>query len=123
MWIVKECTLLSTCMIKCVESDDGTLISIGRNAKGNDLLWKSSEKHHIWLHLQNESSPHVVIHNNESHFEDKVLLKQAASFVKQYSKLRYEKKVKVIYCKIDNLYSTKTLGMVKLKNTPNCISI
>ena len=123
MWIVKECTLLSFCMIKCIENDDGTIVSIGRTAKGNDLLWKSSEKHHIWLHLQNESSPHVVIHNNESHFEDKVLLKQAALFVKQYSKLRNEKKVKVIYCKIDNLYPTKTLGMVKLKNTPNCISV
>lgn len=109
-------------MIKCVENDDGTLISIGRSAKGNDLLWKSSEKHHIWLHLQNESSPHVVIHNNEDDFEDKVLLKQAALFVKQYSKLRYEKKVKVIYCRIDNLSQTKIMGMVKLKRNPKCIS-
>ena len=123
MWIVKEYTLFTIHMIKCVESDDGTIVSIGRNAKGNDLLWKSSEKHHIWLHLQNESSPHVVIHNNENRFEDKVLLRQAALFVKQYSKLRNESKVNVIYCRIDNLSPTKTLGMVKLKQTPKCISI
>ena len=105
-----------------VTFSEGTQISIGRNAKQNDLLWKTADEGHVWFHLYNHSSPHVILHKDIK-FLNKSLIKEAALCVKKYSKLKSEKKVKVIYCRIDNLNSTKTIGMVKLTNDPHITTV
>lgn len=98
----------------------GVTISIGKNANGNDILWKNSQPSDTWLHLENSSSPHAVIHTNEY---NKDIIREAGVLVKQYSKCKNEKKVKVIYCPISNLIATKTKGMVQLVDTPKVITI
>ena len=110
-------------MIIQLEGCDGTIVSIGRNAKGNDTLCKTSYDHHIWLHLHDHPSPHVVIHTSYNQCINKDLIKQAASFVKKYSKLRDTKRVKVVYCRIDNILLTKTMGMVHVITPPNTVFV
>ena len=107
-------------MIRQFISESGIEISIGKNAKGNDYLCRHSDKDEYWLHLQNDPSPHAVVH---CHFEDKESLFRAAQFVKQYSKRKYDKRVNVIYCQINNLRLTKTLGLVTIINKPNVIRV
>lgn len=107
-------------MIRHFTSSSGTKISIGRNAKGNDYLCKHSEKDEYWLHLQDDPSPHAIVHN---HIEDENSLTEAAILVKYYSKLKNAKYANIIYCQIEDIKPTKTLGMVTLLKQPKIITI
>ena len=107
-------------MIRTLATSGGTTVYLGKNAQGNHYLCANSEHDTYWLHLQDHASPHAILC---THIHDKASLVEAATFVKQYSKLKNEKKVKVIYCKLENIQMTKTPGLVRTKKNPDILII
>lgn len=96
---------------------------LGRNAKDNfDLIDETYQinQNYWWFHLDDHPSGHCVVH---SELLDKSDCIYAALLVKQHSKLRDQKKVKIVYTQIKNLKKTKTLGQVIIKTNPMTITI
>ena len=106
--------------IRTFTSTNGVEISIGKNAIANDFLCKNSEPDEYWLHLQCDSSPHAIVHN---HIEDENDLLEAAQLVKKYSKLKHKNKVKVSYCQVQFIKTTKSIGQVILLTEPKCLCV
>ena len=96
---------------------------LGRNAKENfeliDEAYELNDKF-WWFHLEEYPSGHCIVHTE---LIDKTIAQFAASLVKQYSKLRNHKKVKVIYIQIKAVKKNKTIGEVVVLNKPTIISI
>ena len=74
-------------------SDEGepfwqAIISIGRNANENDMLWKQANQTDLWFHLRNHPSAHVYlsIQGNPNKRTMSCLLNECANFVRCYSK-------------------------------------
>ncbi len=91
---------------------------VGRNAKENWQLISQMEQYDIWFHLNNQSSPYVILeirNNSEPSYEE---LLEGAKLCKQYSKAKNDKSVEVIYCPISNLKKGKELGQVILNKPP-----
>ena len=107
-------------MIRTLVTSSGTTVYLGKNAQGNQYLCANSEQDTYWLHLQNHASPHAILC---THIHDKAGLIEAAAFVKQYSKLKNDRKVKVMYCKLENIQMTKTPGLVRTKKNPHILVI
>lgn len=47
--------------MRSLKSSDGLEIRIGENAKENDAICKQAGQNDIWFHLENGSSPHVIL--------------------------------------------------------------
>jgi predicted ribosome quality control (RQC) complex YloA/Tae2 family protein len=96
---------------------------LGRNAKENFVLIDEAYKlndNYWWFHLEDHPSGHCIVHTETI---DKSISQYAASLVKQYSKLKEQKKVKIIYTQIKFVKKNKTMGEVKLLNKPLTICI
>ena len=97
---------------------------LGRNAKDNfDLIDEAYQinENYWWFHLDNHPSGHCIVH---SELLDKSDYIYAALLIKQYSKLREQKKVKIVCTQIKNIKKTKTLGQVVIiNNSPMTITI
>ena len=90
---------------------DSAVIKIGRNQAENHKLVLAAHPDDVWFHLLSESSPHVLIT-----CQDKItpeLIKYCAQLVKQYSKCRDEKRVKVMWCQRKYIKTTRIPGMVE----------
>ena len=85
---------------------------LGRNAQENFDLIDEADPEDWWFHLADESSGHCII---DSSIVDKEMIIFASNLVKEYSKLKNNKKVKVIYTQVKNITKTKTIGMVIVK--------
>lgn len=96
---------------------------LGRNAKENFLLIDEAtiiNDNYWWFHLEDHPSGHCVVHTD---CMDKQIAQLAGCLVKQYSKLKDYKKVKIIYCQIKNVRKNKTMGEVTLLTKPYSITI
>ncbi len=97
-------------------------ILIGSNKKENWNLLDISYDTDIWFHLDNESSPYVILSSNLDNLKnisnlDKSTLIYCANLCKVNSKLiNSVKKVDVIYTTINNLKKGKTVGSVIIQN-------
>lgn len=100
-------------------NDNKTIIKIGNNAKENQQLLNKSSQNDLWFHLHDNPSPHAIIHGPY----DKIIINFAATMVKENSKFKNYKNIKVIYLERKNIKLTKKDGEVILKKTPNIISI
>lgn len=99
-------------MIEYIIQDENIKIFVGENAKDNwDILDKSNQND-IWLHLNNLSSPHVIINSADP---SKKTLKYAANLCKYHSKYSEVKKLKVIYTSVKNVKKSKEVGSVNVK--------
>ncbi len=99
---------------------DDVIYRLGENAKENHQLIDDADKNDWWFHLDNHPSGHVVV---DLGILNKTQIKYAATIVKEHSKLKYYKKVKVCYLQIKNLKKTKNPGEVKLLKNPEFVSI
>lgn len=90
---------------------------IGKNAKENFDIIDDSEDHHIWFHVHNQSSCHVIAKLDEelNRKDFKYVIKQGALLCKQYSKLNNQKNVDIIYTLVKNVHKTKTIGSVNVE--------
>lgn len=96
---------------------------LGRNAKENFKLIDEANyinDNYWWFHIENHPSGHCIVHTE---LMDKTIVQSATSLVKQYSKLKDQKKVKIIYTQIKWVKKNKTIGEVILLKKPMTISI
>lgn len=93
---------------------------LGRNAKENFELIDDADQEDWWFHLADEPSGHCII---DSSTVDKEMIIFASNLVKEHSKSKNNKKVKVVYTQIKNITKTKTLGQVIVKKYEGEITI
>lgn len=110
-------------MIRKYTSVSGMTISVGKNAEGNDMLYRNAMPYDIWLHLKDVSSPHAILHISDKNVADLKSIRYAAQLVKMHSKSKFRNNVNVIYCYVENLIPTNTPGMVSMIATPICINV
>lgn len=67
------------------ETEDGTVISVGKNSLQNERLTQSARGDEIWLHAKDMPGSHVIIHNEGKPASEKTLL-TAAQLAAWYSK-------------------------------------
>ena len=104
-------------------TDNEIIYKLGRNAKENfELIDDAQDANpdYWWFHLDGHPSGHCVIYYDDITNQ---MISIAANLVKQYSKLKTNKKVKIVYTQIKNIKKTKTLGQVLLHGPINTISV
>lgn len=97
---------------------DDIKFRLGKNAKENHLLIDYADKDDWWFHLDNHPSGHVIVDINDISNEQIIF---AAQLVKQHSKLKNHKNVKVCYLQVKYIKKTKNPGEVKLLKNPHII--
>jgi predicted ribosome quality control (RQC) complex YloA/Tae2 family protein len=93
---------------------------VGGNANENTQLVLDSNANDIWFHIADHSSCHVVADISGICLDKKALSKlatQGAVICKQFSRQKSDKKVDVIYTKIENVTPTDIPGQVTTLNT------
>lgn len=92
-------------------------IFIGKNALGNDEIIKMSmikNKDSIWFHLEDISSPHIILDNRGDKIQ-KSSLKKIGLLLYKYKK-NVPSNTKIIYTKVKNIKLTDNIGTVIPKN-------
>ena len=97
--------------------------NIGKNAKENWKLLDSAEPDDIWFHLDNSSSPYVILEVKNLDSIPSSIISDCAKLCKERSKSKDLKNVSVIYTTVSNLKKGDSLGSVYLSNTPNKILV
>lgn len=89
---------------------------IGKNAKENFDIIDDAEDHHIWFHIHNAPSCHVIAKLDEelNKKDFKYVVKQGAVLCKQHSKFNNQKNVEIVYTIIKNVHKTDVPGSVQL---------
>lgn len=108
-------------MLTIVEDD--ITYKLGRNAKENFELIDDAQDanpEYWWFHLEDHPSGHCVIYAETITNQ---MVAHAANLVKQYSKLKADKKAKVVYTQIKHVKKTKTIGQVQLHGPAKTISV
>ena len=108
-------------MLTIIEND--ITYKLGRNAKENfELIDDAQDANpdYWWFHLDEHPSGHCVIYSD---IITNQMVAYAANLVKQYSKLKSNTKVKIVYTQIKNVKKTKTLGQVQLHGQTKLISV
>lgn len=96
---------------------------IGRNAGENVKLIESARGHHIWFHVADHPSGHVIaaVPENIKRQDIRHVIKQGAILCKSWSKFSNVKKVKIIYANVDMVELGETEGTVLLSETKEII--
>jgi len=92
---------------------------VGQNAKENQSIIDNIEPEDIWIHLHENSSPHVMIQNggiNENITEEEI--HYGCALCKVYSKYKNNEKVTVCYIEGKYLKNGKVIGSVNLLKKP-----
>lgn len=108
-------------MIKII--NDNIIYKLGKNAQENfQLIDEANEidSGYWWFHLEDHPSGHCLVHTKDL---DKSIIIFAGFLVKSHSKLKNQKKVKIIYLQIKDIRKTKTVGEVLLCQKPNVITL
>lgn len=100
-----------------IHIEDKTEFVVGNNAVENWnvlMVAKKENQKYVWMHLENESSPYVII--------KKELLKctsqeiyLGADLCKQYSKLKKVPQTKIMYTSVNKVSKGKMVGQVHIK--------
>lgn len=108
-------------MIEFIQYD--VKFKLGKNALDNFKLIDEAndiDDTYWWFHLDRHPSGHCIVHTSEITNE---MIKYAGQLVKDNSKLRTDKDVKIIYTQIKNIKKNKTIGEVSILTKPNIIKI
>ncbi len=105
-------------------SYEGYIILIGENAEDNQQLVLNCDGNDYWAHISGYPSAHAVIRNpSGSRVHNKVIkracciIKSASNNCKSVPKLQFD------VCRISNLVTTDTSGLVTLNDEPRHIKI
>jgi predicted ribosome quality control (RQC) complex YloA/Tae2 family protein len=104
-------------MLELIE--DNIKYKLGKNALENFKLIDDaveSNDNYWWFHIDGYPSGHCIIYSENV---EKHMLIYAGSLVKENSKQKNNKKVKIIYTQIKNIRKTKTIGQVLIKGNIN----
>ena len=118
------------------------IYKIGKNAENNFEILDQSNKQDVWFHVNNSSSCHVIacLKNIKfNRYDDELpnyydidfdsldkkqklqIVKQGAILCKQFSRLKNEKNVEIIYTKIEDVHKTDTMGSVITSNSKKVV--
>jgi predicted ribosome quality control (RQC) complex YloA/Tae2 family protein len=97
--------------------------NIGKNARENWDILDSSEPFDIWFHLDNSSSPYVILEVKDNNPIPQTIIEKCAQLCKNNSKSKTLNNTKVIYCPVSNLTKGTKLGSVILGNIPKTIIV
>lgn len=91
---------------------------IGKNAQENFDIIDNAEDHHVWFHIHNAPSCHVIAKLNEevTKKDFRYVVKQGALLCKQHSKYNNQKNIDIVYTIVKHVHKTDTLGTVQLQN-------
>lgn len=92
------------------ETNKEYTVSIGKNQKDNDLIIKNAHPNDLWFHLQNISSPHIVLHTQGDSIPKRYISQIIHLFPLHKSGLG--SRFNVIYTEIKNIKLTNTPGTV-----------
>ena len=93
------------------ELDNDYTILIGQNAVENDSLVRTSNACDLWFHLDNISSPHIILKNNNDDKIPKRYLNYIGTLFRNY-KSNLHGRYSVIYTEIKYVKTTNVLGTV-----------
>ena len=106
---------------------------VGKDAENNHQIINESNKDDLWFHVNNTSSCHVIACLKNITFnryddelpnyydidfdslnkkEQQQIIKQGAILCKQYSRLKKQKNVEIIYTKIADVFKIEPVGSV-----------
>ena len=118
------------------------IYKIDKNAENNFEILDQSNKQDVWFHVNNSSSCHVIacLKNIKfNRYDDELpnyydidfdsldkkqklqIIKQGAILCKQFSRLKNEKNVEIIYAKIEDVHKTDTMGSVITSNSKKVV--
>lgn len=89
---------------------DEFIFKLGNNAQENNQLLDEANQNDIWLHLENHPSPHGILFAEE--IPNKNIIYQCAEEIKNNSKLKNQKNVKIMFTQRRFIKKTNTLGTV-----------
>lgn len=98
-------------------------IRIGQNKEENDKIITEADQTDIWFHLANFPSCHVIIKCNKKFPIDKEMIYYCATLVKENTKYKNFKKIKINYCPIKNIKKTNEKGKVIIKGRIDTVII
>ncbi len=90
-------------------------IKIGENKEENDDIISKAKQTDLWFHLANLPSCHVIMSCDKDHPVTKSMIFYCATLVKENTKYKNLKKIKVNYCPIKNVKRTLEKGKVIIK--------
>lgn len=102
---------------------DSFIVHIGKSAKENWELFEQAEPNDLWFHLDQSSSPYVILEVVDGIQINPDIIIKCAKLCKSNSKEKNSTRSSVIYCPIKNLKKGKTQGTVLLDKTPEHIII
>ncbi|KAL0487277.1 hypothetical protein AKO1_001091 [Acrasis kona] len=110
-------------MVRVYKTESGRTITVGKDAKENDKIRAIASQKDVWFHLENVSSPHVVLAvGDEQPSRDD--LYDCATLVKHFSKQKKTKSSSVIYTTIDKVKNVKEKdGMCQLRCSPQKMQV
>ena len=100
--------------------NDSIIYKLGKNAKENFELIDNSLETYWWFHLDDYPSGHCIIESSSIDYSMALI---AAKLVKENSKVKTEKNIKVVYTQLKNIKKTKNLGEVLILKKPNIITL
>ena len=96
-------------------------IYVGENAEENFQIISNANQNDLWFHLDQFSSPHVILRNSKDLKRNKIpkqLIKSAAELCKLHSRFKtVSKKIGIIYTEVKNVKKTKVVGQVITRKT------
>lgn len=110
-------------MVKVDNTFENNPIVIGENQTDNDMIIETSLQTDIWFHLANLPSCHVILSCTKKNRITKKMIKYCATLVKQHTKYRNMKKIKVNYTSIKNIRKTNIKGEVIIKGKASCLIV
>lgn len=96
------------------------ILRLGESAKENHGLIDDADQNDWWFHLDSFPSGHCIIDSIELNNQ---LINYAANIVKENSKYKNLKNIKIVYLQIKDIKKTKNPGEVTLLKKGNIISI
>jgi predicted ribosome quality control (RQC) complex YloA/Tae2 family protein len=97
--------------------------NVGKNAKENWKLLNDAEPDDIWFHIDNASSPYVILEVKNLDTIPDSIISECAKLCKSRSKDKDVKSVSVIYTVVSNLKKGESLGSVYLMTKPDKIIV
>ena len=97
--------------------------SIGKNAADNFRILDLAESHHLWFHIENASSCHIIAHipSDINRKNIQYAIKQGAVLCKQHSRYANQKNVPIVYTKVQDIVKTNIIGSVQISNAKQII--
>ena len=106
-------------MVKKVQ-EENILIHIGENASDNWKLIDESQPQHLWFHVADHPSAHIVLIENNPTKEQII---RSAQECKMHCKFKNTRKLCIEYTPIENLTKATEVGAVYFKSAKNVKTI